>query len=238
MTKKNIQARKERRRRYQIEVTSMTLFLWGFCLLFFVAWIFVLGLLVGKGFLPGADSAIVDLKSQVSKLQDMMARSKQPDQEAKKREAIEEKLGFYEKLESKKDEEKRKEQVAFNVKEGSVQKSNDPGEAAKADFPKKQDDTKLYSKKPGKGIVQSVPPAGKGLYTLQIASLENRDKAENTVKGLMKRGYDAYFYKVNVKGKLYYRVSCGRFMTRKEAGDHASKMFKETGLRGFVRRIE
>jgi cell division septation protein DedD len=238
MAKKNTQARKEGRKRHQIEVTSVTVFLWGFCLLFFVAWIFVLGVLVGKGFLPGADSALTDLKSQVSKLQDMIARSKRPDQEAQKREAIDEKLAFYQKLESKKDEAKRKEQVAFSIKEGSGQKSSDPGEEAKADFPKKENDTKLDSKKLGKGVVQTVPPAGKGLYTLQIASLEDREKAENTVKGLMKGGYDAYFYEVNVKGKLYYRVRCGRFVTRKEAGDHASKLLKETGLRGFVRRID
>jgi cell division septation protein DedD len=238
MAKKNTQTRKGGRKRYQIEVTSVTLFLWGFCLLFFVAWIFVLGVLVGRGFLPGADSALTDLKSQVSKVQEMMARSKRSDQGAQKREAIDEKLAFYEKLESKKDEAKRKEQIASNIKEGAGQKSNDSREAVKVDLSKKENDTKMDQKKPGEGVGPTVPPAGKGPYTLQIASLEDREKAENMVRSLTPLGCDAYFYEVRVKGKRYYRVRCGRFMTREEAGDHASKLLKETGLRGFVCKIE
>jgi cell division septation protein DedD len=238
MAKKNTQTRQEGRRRYRIEVTSVTLFLWGFCLLFFVAWIFVLGVLVGRGFLPGADSALTDLKSQVSKLQEVMARSKRTDQEVQKREAIDEKLAFYEKLESKKDETKRKEQVGSDVKEGLEQKSNDPVEMVKVASPEREKETGAGPKKPGEGVVPTAPPAGKGAYTLQIASLEDRQKAENMVKGLKPRGYDAYFYEVSVKGKLYYRVRCGRFMTREKARDHASKLLKETGIRGLVRKIE
>jgi len=41
-----------------------------------------------------------------------------------------------------------------------------------------------------------------------------------------------------VKGKAYYRVRCGRFMTRDEAGVYASKLLKETKIRGFVSKIE
>jgi septal ring-binding cell division protein DamX len=238
MAKRNTQTRQEGRKRYRIEMSSVALFLWGFCLLFFVAWIFVLGVLVGRGFLPGADSALTDLKSQVSKLQEVMAGSKPSAQEEQKKEAIDEKLAFYERLESKKDETKKIGQLASDVKEGSERKSNGSGEPLKTDPPEKEKNTNSAPTKSGEGSVLTAPPAGKGVYTLQIASLEDRQKAQNLVKGLTPKGYDAYFYEVSVKGKPYYRVRCGRFTTREKAREHASKLLKETGLKGLVRKID
>jgi cell division septation protein DedD len=229
MAKKNTQSRKSVKKRYQIEVTSLTLFLWGFCALFFMAWIFVLGVFVGRGFLPGADSTLVDLKSQVTKLQDMMARNKRAEPEQQKKESIDEKLAFYEKLESKKDEAKRKEHGTSTAKNGTKN----------APLPlKKENDGRSGPPKPVLEQIRTAPPAGKGGYTLQLASLEEKTKAETMVKDLASRGYDAYFYEVSLKGRIYYRVRCGRFMTKEEAGVYASKLLKEAKIRGFVSKFE
>jgi cell division septation protein DedD len=229
MAKKNTQSRKSVKKRYQIEVTSLTLFLWGFCALFFMAWIFVLGVFVGRGFLPGADSTLVDLKSQVTKLQDMMVRNKRAEPEQPKKESIDEQLAFYEKLESKKDEAKRKEHGTATAKSGT---KNEP-------LPlKKEKDGRPEPPKPVVEQIKNAPPAGKGGYTLQIASLEEKTKAETMVKDLASRGYDAYFYEVSLKGRIYYRVRCGRFMTKEEAGVYASKLLKEAKIRGFVSKFE
>ena len=233
MAKKNTQSKKTGKKRYQIEVTSLTLFLWAFCALFFVAWIFVLGIFVGRGFLPGADSALVDLRTQVTKLQEMMARNKRAEPEPQKKESIDEMLAFYEKLESKKDEAKRKEQIAPATKNGAGNGSGTGTEAAK-----REGLATVESSKPGQGEIRTAPPAGKGAYTLQLASLEEKEKAEALVRDLSSRGYDAYFYEVRVKGKTYYRVRCGRFVTRDEAGVHAAKLLKETKIRGFVSKVE
>ena len=104
MTKKITPSKKKK---YQLELSSISLVFWVVCILFFMGWIFVLGILVGRGFLPGANTAIADLKSQVTKLQEMVSRNKRVDQKPQAKEDIDSKLGFYDKLESKK-EDKRK----------------------------------------------------------------------------------------------------------------------------------
>jgi cell division septation protein DedD len=217
MAKKSSQSRKGGEKRYRIEVTSFTLLLWGFCALFFVAWIFVLGILVGGGFLPGADSAILDMKNQIAKLQDMASRNKRTEPEPQKEESIDEMLAFYERLESKKEEAKKRDPGAPAAKNGSKN----------GEIPK-----------PAQEEVKSAPPSGSGGYTLQVASLEAKEKAEAMVRDLASRGCDAYLYEARVKGKTYFRVRCGRFATRDEASVYAAKLLKETKMRGFVSKVE
>ena len=91
--------------------------------------------------------------------------------------------------------------------------------------------------KEGQRAQQPVSPA-KGGYTLQLASLEVKSKAEETTKKLINRGYDAYFYEVKVRGKPWYRVRAGRFATRDEAEEFALKVLRETKLKGLVAKIE
>lgn len=202
-------------KKHQIQVSSVTLFLWAFCALFFLAWIFVLGVLVGRGFLPGADTALTDLKAQVTKLQEMVARSKRGEQGSLKQEGIDENLAFYERLESKREEAKKKEPSPVPSREGARE-----GDKA--------------GPQEGKGR----PPTGKGSYTLQLASLEEKAKAEAMVRDLLARGHEAYFYEVLVEGKTYYRVRCGRFMTREEAGNYGARLLNELRIRGFVSKYE
>ena len=235
MARKNTQSRKSGKKRYRIEVTSLTLFLWSFCALFFLAWIFVLGVFVGRGFLPGADSALTDLKTQVTKLQEMIARNKRVDPEPQKKQSIDEQLAFYERLESKKDEARRKEQSPAASKDGA---RNGAPVAAGLQPSMKENHGSVEPVKPVHEGIKGAPPPGQGGYTLQLASLEEKEKAETMVKGLVSRGYEAYFYEVRVKGKTYYRVRCGRFVTREEAGVYASKLLKEAKVAGFVSKIE
>ena len=103
MSKKTNPSKKEK---YQFELSSMSLVFWVVCIVFVMGWIFVLGVLVGRGFLP-ANSAIADLKAQVTKLQEMVARNKRADQKPQAKEDIDSKLGFYDKLESKKEDKKK-----------------------------------------------------------------------------------------------------------------------------------
>jgi cell division protein FtsN len=235
MAKKNTNPRKGAKKRYQIEVGSFSLLLWGCCALFFLAWIFVLGVLVGRGFLPGADSAFTDLKSQVAKLQEMTGRSKRGEQTSQQKEPIDETLAFYERLESKKDEAKEKDNNRSASKEGTTQRIL---ERTTGELPKKDSDIRAETTKPDRGIQPAAPPAGRGSYTLQIASLEEKAKAETMVGDLLSKGHDAYFYEALVKGKTYYRVRCGRFVTRDEADKYATKLDKSLNIRGFVTKFE
>jgi cell division septation protein DedD len=235
MAKKNSHPMKGAKKRYRIELSSFSFLLWCFCALFFMAWIFVLGVLVGRGFLPGADSALTDLKTQAARLQEMVARSKRGEQGSQAKETIDETLAFYEKLESKKDEAKKKVQNLSTSKEGTKQGTL---EASKEDLSRKNGNIRVETPKPGNGEPSTAPQAGKGGFTLQLASLEEKARAETMVGNLKSKGYDAYFYEVRVKGKTYYRVRCGRFMTREEADEYAAGLLKALNIRGFVSKFE
>ena len=45
-------AEKKRKKRYKIEFTRASLFLWGGLFLFLIVWAFILGIFVGKGLIP------------------------------------------------------------------------------------------------------------------------------------------------------------------------------------------
>jgi cell division septation protein DedD len=240
---------KKRSKRYQIELTSLSIFLWGGCLFFVLAWIFVLGILVGRGFLPGAVTALSDLKNQIGVLQQMVSRERSQDLDSPKKSDTDPKLAFYDKLSSKK-EETQKERVPRrrptknSRKEVNPQKTNSTrkfpskGEASgaeKATVQNQVGDSKVTRIERKERL---EPSAVKAKYTVQLASLEEKNKAEKLISDLVQRGYPAYSYEAKVRGKTYYRVRCGRFPGRKAAEDYARKLGREAGIKGFVSRIE
>lgn len=242
-----------RGRKYQIELSSASVFFWGVCFLFFMGWIFVLGILVGRGFLPGANTALADLKTQVTKLQEMVARNKRVDQKSQAKDDIDSKLGFYDTLESKK-EDKKKPFPEVPPEPSKSEKAAKPSDRALADVKtdiakkeataKKQDAAKNagLEKKVKEPEPEAVPPVEKGpgafRYVIQIAALDEKAKAEDMVSKLSQRGVDAYLQETVVKGKQYYRVRCGKFMTKEEATLYGSKLPKEAGKSWRVVSVE
>lgn len=235
MAKRNVNPKNETGKRYQIEMGSWSLLLWGCCALFFMAWIFVLGVLVGRGFLPGADSAFTDLKTQVAKLQEMTGRSKRGEQTLQTKEPIDETLAFYEKLESKEGEAKKREPDRPAPKEGTARQTLNQ---TAGDPPKKNQQGREEAPKLDRGVPPAAPSTGKGNYTLQLASLEEKTKAEAMVRDLLSKGHDAYFSEARVKGKTFYRVRCGRFVNRDEAEEYGAKLLKSLHIRGYVSKLE
>jgi cell division septation protein DedD len=230
MSKKNNPSKKTK---YQLELSSMSLVFWVVCILFFMGWIFVLGVLVGRGFLPGANTAIADLKAQVTKLQEMVARNKRVDQKPQAKEDIDSKLGFYDKLESKK-EDKRKPFPEFPPEPAKSEKAVKPPDTTvadvKADIAKKE----ASAKKQDTAKSASLPFR----YVIQIAAVDDKVKAEDMVRKLSSRGVDAYLQEAVVKGKTYYRVRCGRFLTKEEASGYAQRLPKEAGTSWQVIKVE
>jgi len=244
MSKKTDPSKKNK---YQIELSSMSLVFWVVCIVFFMGWIFVLGVLVGRGFLPGANTAVADLKSQVAKLQEMVARNKRADQKPQAKEDIDSKLGFYDKLESKK-EDKRKPFTELPLEPPKNGRTVRPAEATlaevKADIAKKEPSAKKQdAAKKGKDTApEPVKPADKASgsirYAIQIAALDEKTKAEEMIRKLTGRGVEAYLQEAVVKGKTFYRVRCGKFPTKEEAGNYAQKLPKEAGTSWRIVSIE
>jgi cell division septation protein DedD len=231
---------KKKSRKYQIELTPLSIFLWGGCVFFVLAWIFVLGILVGRGFLPGPVTALSDLKNQLGVLPHKVGRDEpQQELEATKKSDSEPKLGFYDNLSSKKVE---------PLKEATAPRHAGRANSSRQLSPTRESTGAQKATAQNRAGTSSVsrlqkeetrePQASKGKYTVQLASLEDKNKAEKFIGDLVQRGYPAYFYEAKVKGKSYYRVRCGQFPSRKTAEDYASKLRREAGLKGFVSRIE
>ena len=219
--------------KYQLELSSTSLVFWVVCFVFFMFWIFVLGVLVGRGFLPGANTAIADLKAQVTKLQEIVTRNKRADQKPQDKEDIDSKLGFYNKLESKK-EDKRKPFPELPPEPAKNEKAVKPPDATvadvKADIAKKEASAKKQDTTKGAGLPFR--------YAIQIAAIDDKVKAEEMVRKLSARGVEAYLQEAVVKGKTYYRVRCGKFATKEEANGYAQKLPKEAGTNWRVVNIE
>jgi cell division septation protein DedD len=241
-----------KKNKYQIELSSMSLVFWVVCLVFVMGWIFVLGVLVGRGFLP-ANTAIADLKAQVTKLQEMVARNKRADQKPQAKEDIDSKLGFYDKLESKK-EDKRKPFQDLPPEPPKSEKPVKPADTTlaevKADIAKKDSLVKKPDavkgagpeKKPKETVPEPVKTvekvAGPYRFVIQIAALDEKVKAEDMIRKLSGRGVDAYLQETVVKGKTFYRVRCGKFMTKEEANDYAQNLPKEAGTNWRIVNVE
>ena len=258
MAKKRSKSGKKAKKKYLVEMTSISVFLWGFCLFFLLAWIFVLGILVGRGFIPGGESAISELKAQIARLQEIVGNNRVQEKRPQNKPDKSPELAFYERLSSKKVEVKNRWQpekdAALPREEKETNKivvsPRSPNEREDASPPE-------IDVKPPVQELPHVTPIGKQKskaserlqiltessapeirYTVQLASLGSRNKAETMINDLVDRGYPAYYYEADVKGKTYFRVRCGEFNTSKDALQYAEKLTKDTGIKGFVFRVE
>jgi cell division septation protein DedD len=105
----------------------------------------------------------------------------------------------------------------------------EPAEVEEESHPSRADD----SLDPRRG-----PLALKARFTVQVAALESRDMAEKMIGRLRAGGHPAYYYDVRIKGKTYYRVRCGRFLSRSEAEAYARSLSRKEGVKGFVSELE
>ena len=200
---------KKGRKRYKIELTSFSILLWCFFILFLLSWTFVLGIFVGRGFLPGSVSSISEVKGKINRLQELVSSKKPDDLIPSEQPDPDPKLAFYEKLSSKKDE----------VKKSWKPESEERGGI---EAPKKE----------------PRPLFPQIHYTVQLASLGDKNRAKEMTNQLINRGYHAYFREADVKGKTYYRVRCGRFMSIEKANDYARVLAEKEGIEGLVLRSE
>ena len=212
MAPKNAKTR-PKERKYRLEFSLPSIFFWSLGLFVLLAWIFVLGILVGRGFLPEGVSTLRELKGQIAKLQEMVKRKDTSVLDQIKKGEEDPKYDFYKELSAKKEE-----------------------AAKRGHTPVKKPVTPVRSKE--KDDRQDKTPKSVGVYALQIASLESETKAAEMVNRLKDRGYPAYTYKAIVKGKPYYRVRCGVFRNKQEAIDFKNLLSKREHIDGFVARVE
>jgi cell division septation protein DedD len=206
MSKKRASQGKKR----HITLSTTAVFFWSVAFVVVLAWIFVLGIFVGRDLIPENVKDLVTLKTPAE-----TSREKDPGEKSVPLEIInpvpkDSDFEFYDELTS--------------IKE---KKTSEPKAAAQARQPP-----------PSKEPQPSVPASGSGKYTVQVASLEDGGKARQLTNRLIKQGYVAYTQKATVRGKTYYRVRCGEFETQDQAGTLRNQLAEKEGLQGFVTSID
>ncbi len=224
--------------------TRKGLILWIGLTLFVCAWMFVLGILVGREMVP--------VKFDIEKLQNELATLKEAvikkelDQYKIESSTDESKtkMGFYETLKKTGDEPRLKNDIISRQKESepkktaSLQKKRMPSqETVPAPKAKSLDSKKAPQNNPSAVASSSASqgrPGGQGhdradnKFTIQVASLKDSGIADKLVGRLKKGGYPAYRSIGKVPGKgIWYRVRVGSFNSRLEAGPILKRLKKE-----------
>lgn len=196
------------------------LFIKGFLCALVCLWMFILGLLVGRGTAP----VLVD----VEQLQDKLARLKAATiEDTVKRYQValqdldkKKNLGFHEEL---KNEETRLPSVApSSAASSSVSEGDQTNRApAKTEAPalKKTKDSEF--KKPP---VTETP----GEWAIQVAATQDEAEGGKLVERLEKMGYRTYLVKAEITGKgTWYRIQVLGYESRKAAEVDLAKLKKE-----------
>lgn len=205
--------------------------MWLFIVLFVAAWMFVLGIFVGRKSVPVA----FDMDS----LQKELAGLKQDDIEKQRRhakidsDAANGKINFdyYDKLKDSKNINKRK-PAPVKPKTKPLPEKTKKIKKRKVAKTKTAKTSKMSKKK--KVIKPERKKKGEKILTIQTASLKDSNDADQMVAELKKKGYDAYKAMAVVPDKgIWFRVKVGYYENSTEAAD-TLKRLKKDGLDAFL----
>lgn len=206
-----------------------TRLIWSGVTLFIAAWMFVLGILVGRGTAPvnleadKLERELADLKAAMTRKEHAKINAQTSGTGNGKPQ-----LGFYEALKDP------KQAKPYPGKPLTRQAAKKPPKPTRID--KKPQPKPIQAKKapPKPSVRPNKKPAarsaavdsgsvrkGKGRYTIQVAAVKVTGNAQRLVAQLRSKGYPAYQVRVEVPGKgAWFRVRVGAFESR----DAAEKM--------------
>ncbi len=178
---------------------------WLGVLLLICGWFFVLGIAVGRGLIPAVDSRN-DFKKEI-----LAGREKALNQRAQT-EKNGPTLNFHEALLQKDSRTAEKPPDSSTTPEPSDGSPELPAKTAEKYEPVTSSSN---SEQPHEG---GNKKAVEKLFTIQIASLRDRETAHKLVKTIKTEGYPAYAVKAILSaGEAWYRVRTGDFASREEA---------------------
>ena len=229
MDKKKAKTDKKRSKpsKYLLQMTRKGVFLGSSLVVLISAWMFVLGVLVGRGTAPvqfdigELQQELIALKESIIAQEQERTRAETPSLEEK------EDLEFYEALKgSAKDE-----NLVIRKRKKSPAASADNQKGPQAEKASKKPLTSMKKK-----TRSGSAPAVKGDFYVQVASTRNADAADELVKKLKGKGYSSYKTKVEITGKgTWYRVCAGGFTSQAEAANTRDKL-TALGYQGMVKK--
>ena len=230
---------------------------WVFLIFFLCAWMFILGILVGRGTAPVKfDIAALEKKIEAATESDGGDQRKAPAPKKPVTVKDKTKLEFYEALKENKVDPDVPALQKPEVVKGKIEKPVEktvPQELKKETVPKpapaksasqkagtqKSEPTasaqiKKPAKKKGKVPAVTATNATGPVYTVQAASVKDPKDADRLVQKLKKSGYPAYRVIGKIPGKgIWFRVRIGEYKRKSEALSVMNKMKKE-GLKPIL----
>lgn len=215
---------------------------WGrYLLIFFVAaWMFVLGVLVGRGTAP-VHFDTQALQKELAGLRDaMMNKEREAVEKAIRGEDEKAPLEFYEALKDGPD-------AAFQlpVPQASAQVPADASASADASQPPHKTRAAVMTKKTtltAKAATETVTSTTQradtpAALTIQVASLKDAAAAQRIVTDLKKAGYPAYLSRIVIAGKgIWFRVRVGSYKDREEAAADMNRLIRDQKKPILVKR--
>ena len=184
------------------------------CLFFFgCGWMFVLGILVGRGTAP-VQFDIEKLQKELASLKEAVIKKEElrfkidPDTVGPKTD-----MGFYEDLKTSEQTQKPLPKAADSMKENKNVSNRAGTEESSRNVP-----------------VPALSPAAEPekKLTIQVASLRDPDVADRMVAGLKDKRYPAYRAAAEVPGNgIWYRIRIGSFKNRAEAHSTMERLQKD-----------
>ena len=247
-TKKNRKKEPEFKKPF-IVLTRRKIAGWFFIIFFLCAWMFILGLLVGRGTAPVQfDIAAIEKKLGGSTQTDTAEQPEMPVQKDDLEVKDKTKLDFYEalkenredaktpvlqqpKVDERKNEEKPEETAAQKpAPEKSAAQKAEPEESKPAVIPPEKESKQEKAKA---AAIAKTNAAG-STYTIQAASVKDPKDADRLVEKLKKAGYPAYRQIGKIPGKgVWFRVRIGEYKGKAEAMGVMEKLKKE-GLKPIL----
>ena len=222
---------------------------WFFIIFFLCAWMFILGVLVGRGTAPVKfDIAAIEEKLAGSKGVDPAVQPETPAQKDDLTVKDKTKLDFYEALKENREDLKtpvlqppqadgRKSQEADE--KNAAQKPTPEKAASKNAVPEEPKPAAIVQKKESQSEQGKVPAVAKTntagpTYTIQAASVRDPKDADRLVEKLKKAGYPAYRAIGKIPGKgVWFRVRIGEYKGKTEAREVMNKL-KKDGLKPIL----
>ena len=214
------------------------------CVIFFIcAWMFVIGVLVGRGTAPVSfDIAGIQKKLETSR-EDLKNKEQLQTQGKSRLVKDKTKLDFYEALRDNREDTRigkknpspslKKKIESSPEKKPPAKKIRKPEKRVtqKAKVPEKG--SSKPSQKPPIASTSKTRPSVKA-YTIQVASVKNARDADRLVAELKKKGFQSYRAIGKVPGKgIWYRVRVGEYKSKSSARSTLNKL-KKAGLKPMV----
>ena len=208
---------------------------WIGLLLLVAVWMFVLGIMVGRGTapIPQVNRSIEQKLAQLKASQSDKARTNSQSPGEQKQDIPMTELKFYEKLKETKPIQKPRPMSpkpstakADNqpVKTGSNKKQSVKTTPKEPSVPKKKADLKP---KQETGTQTAPSPSAVERFTIQVAAVKSSGNAEKLVLDLRRKGFDAYQIRSQSQnGETWYRVRVGAFQSRSEAQSALTRLSK------------